>query len=144
MHCMTCRVCKACTGKDVIHLSRWVAWTIWSDACLLDQITYVILRLPRYFAKYLVCIYSPSLFFFSPSAQIQPRGNLQGLQSKTIKSNIVPNTSKIILPHGFKHAFVRHTLVHRRYTSGITEYSKTGYPTNIRLFWSYSKPTFQN
>ena len=22
---------------------RWVAWTIWSDACLLDQITYVIL-----------------------------------------------------------------------------------------------------
>ena len=21
---------------------RWVAWTIWSDACLLDQITYVI------------------------------------------------------------------------------------------------------
>ena len=43
MHCMTCRVCKACTGKDVIYLSRWVAWTIWSDACLLDQITYVIL-----------------------------------------------------------------------------------------------------
>ena len=23
--------------------SGWVAWTIWSDACLLDQITYVIL-----------------------------------------------------------------------------------------------------
>ena len=23
---------------------RWVAWTIWSDACLLDQITYVILH----------------------------------------------------------------------------------------------------
>ena len=28
--------------------------------------------------------------------------------------------------------------------SGVTEYSKTGYSTNIRLFWSYSKPTFQN
>ena len=39
---MTCRVCKACTDKDVIHLSRWVAWTICLDACLLDQITYVI------------------------------------------------------------------------------------------------------
>ena len=22
--------------------SGWVAWTIWSDACLLDQITYII------------------------------------------------------------------------------------------------------
>ena len=27
---------------------RWVAWTIWSDACLLDQITYVILYM-KYF-----------------------------------------------------------------------------------------------
>ena len=29
-------------------------------------------------------------------------------------------------------------------TSGVTEYPKTGYSTNIRLFWRYSKPTFQN
>ena len=28
--------------------------------------------------------------------------------------------------------------------SGVTEYPKTGYSTNIRLFWRYSKPTFQN
>ena len=25
-----------------LRVLRWVAWTIWSDACLLDQITYVI------------------------------------------------------------------------------------------------------
>ena len=30
------------------------------------------------------------------------------------------------------------------YISAVTEYSKTGYSTNIRPFWSYSKPTFQN
>ena len=35
-------------------------------------------------------------------------------------------------------------MIIKKKTSGVTEYLKTGYSTNIRLFWSYSKPTFQN
>ena len=38
-----------------------------------------------------------------------------------------------------KHLFSFHVEI-----SGVTEYPKTGYSTNIRLFWRYSKPTFQN
>ena len=62
----------------------------------------------------LACSFSAHLPKFNPAIPKlhELGGNLQGLQSKTIKVNIVRNTSKIILPHGFNLTSVKRTLMY--------------------------------
>ena len=50
-----------------------------------------------------VLLQKPCKFWADGLKKNKLGGDSQGLQGKTKKVNIVPNTSKIIFPHGFKY-----------------------------------------